>query len=89
MLIFSLQLGGWVSKDEVAGDDRRPVELAAVVLADAEGGAACAPAAPPRSVRLSDLSIEDQRTSGITKSHTSHYSLCESMRAKRGVVVYS
>ena len=81
MLIFSLQLGGWVLKDEVAGDDRRPAELAAVVLVDAGASAACAPAAPPRSVGLSDLSIEDQRTSGITKSHTSHF-FCENMRAK-------
>ena len=60
-------------KDEVAGDDRRPAELAAVVLVDAGANAAAAPVAPPRSVGLSGLSIEDQRTSGITKSHTSHY----------------
>ena len=69
-------------KDEEAGDDRRPAELAAVVLADAGASAACAPVAPPRSVRLSDLAIEDQRTSGIAKSYNSQHSFCESMRAK-------
>jgi len=70
-----------VLKDEVAGDDRRPAELAAVVLVDAGASAACTPAAPPRSVGLSGLSIEDLRTSGIIRSHTSHY-FCENMRAK-------